>query len=295
MTQLSIVLNTYDMAREAPRTLRSMLPPLQREVAPGEYEILVIDNGSPAALALDGMEFGGIAVRLIRVDPAQSQPSPVFAINAVIREQARGAAVMVCIDGARMFSPYLVRRTLDALARAPGAFTYVGSRHLGPDVQMRSVLAGYDQAEEDRLLAGCGWEADLDRLNGISVWAGAHRYGNAFSQNESNAFAVERELWLDMGGYNEGFARAGGGLCNLEVFNRFTERQDAQNILLLGETTFHQVHGGAATSASGFFAGSKDEFRQAAGYDYRLPRYDFEVDTGRAWRREEAVGKWYFG
>ncbi|WP_136444138.1 glycosyltransferase family A protein [Pacificoceanicola onchidii] len=294
MVKLSIILNTYAMQREAPRTLRSMLPPLQKEVCATDYEVIVIDNGSPQALSLAGVDFGGVPVCLHRIAPEQSHPSPVFAMNACAADQARGRFVMLCIDGARMFSPYLVRRTIDALERAPGACTYVASRHLGPEVQMRSVQKGYDQAAEDALLAGAGWEADLDRLNAVSVWAGAHRHGTVYTQNESNAFALERALWLEMGGYREGFARSGGGLCNLEAFNRAMERPGARNILLWGEATFHQVHGGVATSKEGFFRDSQEEFRQAAGYDYRFPRYDFEVDMGLAYGREEAVGEWYW-
>lgn len=293
MVKLSIILNTYAMQREAPRTLRSMLPPLQKAVAPEDYEVIVIDNGAPQALSLGAVDFGGVSVTLHRISSQESHPSPVFAMNACAAEQAQGRFVMLCIDGARMFSPYLVRRTLDALARAPQACTYVASRHLGPEVQMRSVQKGYDQAAEDALLAGSGWETDLDRLNAVSVWAGAHRHGNVYTQNESNAFALDRALWLELGGYREAFVRSGGGLCNLESFNRVTERPGGRNILLWGEATFHQVHGGVATSKAGFFRDSQDEFRQAAGYDYRFPRYDFEVDMGLAYGREAAVGEWY--
>ena len=48
--KLSIVVATYRMQREAPRTTASLLPPLQRGVNDLDYEIIVVDNGSPEPL-----------------------------------------------------------------------------------------------------------------------------------------------------------------------------------------------------------------------------------------------------
>ena len=110
MSKLSIIVATYRMQREAPRTIRSLLPPLQRCVDDVDYEIVVVDNGSP--------EF------------------------------------------------------LDSVA----------------------------------------WQTDLDALYSISVWAGAHDRNNRLLQNESNAFAMTRATWDSLGGYDERFARPGGGL-----------------------------------------------------------------------------------
>ena len=50
MSKLSIIVATYRMQREAPRTIRSLLPPLQRCVDDLDYEIIVVDNGSPELL-----------------------------------------------------------------------------------------------------------------------------------------------------------------------------------------------------------------------------------------------------
>ena len=52
MSKLSIIVATYRMQREAPRTIRSLLPPLQRCVDDLDYEIIVVDNGSPELLDL---------------------------------------------------------------------------------------------------------------------------------------------------------------------------------------------------------------------------------------------------
>ena len=190
---LSIVVVTYDMQREAPRTVRSLLPPLQRCADGLAYEIVVVDNGSPEPLDLAGVP--GIAprpVRLVRVAPDAASPSPAGCINRAVREHCTADRLMICIDGARLASSHLIRRTVDVLSRHPDAFTFVASRHLGPAPQMQSVKEGYDQAAEDRLLDSVAWETDLDRLYPVSVWAGAHAPGNRLLQNESNAFALSR-------------------------------------------------------------------------------------------------------
>ena len=55
-----------------------------------------------------------------------------------------------------------------------------------------------------------------------------------------------REMYGAIGGYDERYAEPGGGLANFDFFWRATT---AARIVftLLGEGTFHQVHGGAAT------------------------------------------------
>ena len=144
--KLSIVVATYRMQREAPRTIASLLPPLQRGVDDLDYEIIVVDNGSPEPLDIGGAAAAAERpVRLVRIAPEDASPSPAACINAAVRRHAAGDWLMVCIDGARLASSHLVRRTADVLTRHPDAFTFVGSRHLGPKRQMQSVKEGYDQ------------------------------------------------------------------------------------------------------------------------------------------------------
>ena len=290
--RLSIVVTTYMMQREAPRTILSLLPPLQRHVDALDYEVIVVDNGSPEPLDLGDLpERAPRSVRLVHVAPDRASVSPARCINAAVREHTRGEWLMICIDGARLASSHLVRRTVDILERHPRAFTFVASRHLGPKPQMQSVKEGYDQAVEDRLLDSVAWRLDLDALYPISVWAGAHVPGNHLLQNESNAFAMHRATWESIGGYNEGFSRPGGGLCNLEIFSRYVARGRGLNVLLYGETTFHQVHGGAATTHDGYFDASLVEHLEVTGRSYRVPSFPFLADLGERYHRMQAVGR----
>ena len=296
MPRLSIVVVTYRMQREAPRTIRSLLPPLQRHVDDLDYELIVVDNGSPESIVLDDIATRAPrAVRLVHVPPDRASVSPVRCINDAVREHATGQALMICIDGARMASSHLVRRTTDILDRHPRAFTFVASRHLGPKPQMQSVKEGYDQAAEDRLLDSVAWRSDLDALYPISVWAGAHDRRNHLLQNESNAFAMNRATWEWIGGYNEGFSRPGGGLCNLELFSRYVNRGRGLNVLLYGEATFHQVHNGAATSHDGYFGASLPEHAEVTGRRYDRPSFPFLADLGERYHRMQAVGRFLIG
>ena len=292
MPRLSIVVVTYTMQREAPRTIRSLLPPLQRHVEDLDYEVIVVENGSPVPLVLgDAAARAPQSVRLVHVEPDRASVSPARCINDAVREHARGESLMICIDGARLASSHLVRRTIDILDRHRRAFTFVASRHLGPKPQMQSVKEGYDQAVEDRLLDSVPWQSDLDELYPISVWAGAHDRRNHLLQNESNAFAMNRETWKSFGGYNEGFSRPGGGLCNLEIFSRYVMRGRGLNVLLYGEATFHQVHNGAATSHDDYFGASLPEHAQVTGRRYERPSYPFLADLGERYHRMQAVGR----
>ena len=292
MSKLSIVVATYRMQREAPRTVRSLLPPLQRCVDDLDYEIIVVDNGSPKSLDLgDTVRAAPRAVRVVHIAPDDASPSPAGCINSAVRTHATGDWLMVCIDGARLMSSHLVCRTADVLTRHPDAFTFVASRHLGPKPQMLSVREGYDQAVEDKLLDSVAWMTDLDALYSISVWAGAHDRRNPLLQNESNAFAMDRRMWDSSGGYDERFGRPGGGLCNLELFRRFVTRGDGLNVLLFGETTFHQVHNGAATSHDGYFSASLAEYAEVSGESYRRPSFPFLADLGERYNRLQAVGR----
>lgn len=288
---LSIVVAAYSMQREAPRTILSLLPPLQRQIDDLDFEIVVVDNGSPRPLRLDAPVVASRSVHLVRVSSSDALSSPARCINEAVRDVATGELLIICIDGARLASSHLVRRTADVLNRHPDAFTFVASRHLGPKPQMQSTREGYDQATEDELLSAVSWDADLDNLYAASSRAGAHEATNPLIQNETNAFGITRMTWNRVGGYDEGFGTPGGGLCNLELFKRYVTRKHPLNVLLLGEATFHQVHNGAATSSSGYFDASLAEYAEIVGENYRRPQYPFLADLGVRYGRMHAADR----
>lgn len=258
--RLSVIVISYNMARELPRTVRTLSPALQRDIGEEDYEIIVIDNGSTQEFAPSQLQRLGGNVSAHRM--LHPTPSPVPAINHGL-ELARGNLIGVLIDGARMASPRLLATALEAAQLHARPIIGTLSFHLGPDVQMRSVERGYCQEVEDQLLASVDWVADPYRLFEISVFSEASRNGWFVIPAETNALFLTREHWNSLGGYDPAFVSPGGGRANLDTWARACADTSGRIILLLGEATFHQVHGGIATGAtkqSPIFQQFRDEY-----------------------------------
>ncbi len=269
---LSIVVVFFDMAREGPRTLISLAPPYQQGVDGLDYEIIGIEHGSRHPLTVP--DDPGLRERLRMIRYAQAPVSPVEAINEVVQHACRGRYVMVCIDGARIASSHLIRQSLNACLAFDDPLVLTLAWHLGPDVQALSVPAGYDQSAEDKLLADIGWPADPDRLFEISVFAASSGDGYFRPIAESNCFTLERRAFLACGGFREGFVSPGGGLANLEMLERLVAAHAGRIVTLIGDGTFHQHHGGAATSNRGYFKAAQPEYEAVVGRSYARPVYD---------------------
>jgi glycosyltransferase involved in cell wall biosynthesis len=245
--ELSVVVVGYRMERELPRTLRSLSPALQRGIKPDQYEIILIDNGSPEPLQLDTFPTYGAQVICHRFET--SSASPAAAANFGLR-QARGRLIGMMIDGARLASPGLLATALlaEKLDERP-VISSLGF-HLGFTAQMEAVRNGYDQTHEDALLDAAGWTEDGYRLFDIAALAGSSEGGFFLPTGESNALFLPRRLWRELGGFDERFQSPGGGYVNLDAYRRACELRDTRLIVMLGEGTFHQVHGGVATNAT---------------------------------------------
>jgi hypothetical protein len=219
-----------------------------------DYEIIVVDNGSPAPLDLGPLDAYGVSVTLVRLTDAS--PSPSRAINHALR-LCRGGYIGVMIDGARLASPGIAAGALSAARLGPRVILTTLGFHLGRKPQMQSIHDGYDQSEEDRLLESIDWEANPYGLFKVSALAGSSAGGWFAPIAESNALFMSRQLWGQLGGYEELFECEGGGLVNLDTYVRACAIPQSELLMLLGEGTFHQVHGGVVTNS---LTGRWDEF-----------------------------------
>ncbi len=267
--KLSLVVVAYDMARELPRTLLSLSAKMQRDVSPEDYEVIVVDNGSPEPVSIEAVKGEFANIRLLRLPPGRQ--SPCHAANAGV-EAALGPLIGVLIDGARMASPGLVRAAIDGLALSPNAVVGAHGFHLGEDIQQVSVKNGYDQTTEDALLESVAWERDGYRLFDISTPSKSSGKGWFTLPSETNSLFMRKTFWASLEGYDERFQSPGGGLANLDIWKRACETPGATPIIMLCEGTFHQVHGGVTTNAEQSTRAAFDaEYARIRGAPYRRP------------------------
>ena len=100
---------------------------------------------------------------------------------------------------------------------------------LGPALHYEAGRHGYDQAAEDRLLAGIGWPADGTRLFDVST--PEFRAGEAGPILESNGLFLPRALWDELGGYDTAFTEPGGGVVNADTLLP-AAKEDKELVLL---------------------------------------------------------------
>jgi glycosyltransferase involved in cell wall biosynthesis len=265
---MSVVVVVHDMARELPRTLRSLSPGHQRGMQADDYEVIVVDNGS--AEPVDPVLAAGFRgrFRLERIDPAPA--SPARAANHGLR-LAAGELVGLVVDGARLASPGLLAEARRAARLAPRPVITAPAFHLGPVPHMRAAEVGYDQAAEDELLARSGWDTDGYRLFEISTLAGSWGRGLFGPAGESSSLFCPRPIWDELGGLDERFALPGGGLVNHDLYRRACDLEAVELVVLLGEGTFHQHHGGAATSRRHSWDEMHAEYQAITGMPHRPP------------------------
>jgi tetratricopeptide (TPR) repeat protein len=242
----SVVVVAYDIERELPRTLRSLSADYQRGISEADYEVIVVDNGSPTPVTERAFADLSGQFRLIRIDDAP--PSPAGAVNRGLQE-ARGDLVGVMVDGARLATPGLLHLACVASEIHGRSGVATLGWYVGHDHQRFALEAGWSTADEDRLLASIRWPENGYDLFSISTMDESSTHGWFSGIFESNCLFLPKDAWVEIGGFDEAFSEPGGGLVNHDTLRRATEIGDLGWVLLLGEATFHQLHGGIATNA----------------------------------------------
>ena len=240
---VSLVLVCFQMQRELPRTLVSLSPPCQRGIAPADYEVIIVDNGSVPPV--DPTTLAGPGPDVIVERMASPTVSPAPAINLGLR-LARAPLVGLWVDAARMASPGLINACVEAARLHPRPVIATFNYHLGGRLQYFSAAEEHTREAEDALLASIGWPENGERLFEISTLDA--KGGLTGPMIESCALFMPRALWDELGGADEAFVSPGGGAVNPDIFIRACELPDVQLIRILGQGTFHQVHGGVSTS-----------------------------------------------
>ena len=276
---ISVIIIAYNMPREIPRTVHSFLPPYQQDISFDDIEIIVMENGSNTPIDPEVVSSWPDCVRYVQVQ--DSHPSPASALNQGVAI-SRGEWVCPVIDGARMITPGVFKAAHELIHAHDNPIIATMGYHLGHKVQQENVLDGYNQRAEDALLASIDWPHkpyDLFKISSLGLSA----LGSWLSPiAESNVLILKKAYYEAIGGFDEQFNIPGGGLVNLDFFKRCIEPEESQYIMLLGEGSFHQFHGGITTSRGVHLQSYEDEkkttwqvyadqYKDIRGQNYETP------------------------
>jgi len=273
---LTVIINFYNMRREAMRTLATLSDQYQKGCDHINFEVIAIDHGSSEPLDADLVQSFGENFRYqyVRTDGV----SPCHVLNAAV-EDATSEYVLISIDGARMFSPGVVAECFAAAEHFDHPFVFGLNAHIGPKKQFLLLEEGYTQADEDALLTTINWREDGYRLFDISCLGRLKAIVDG--PNESNIVFMKRADFQAVGGYNSAFVSPGGGYASIDFFRRSVQTPFIDPVLLIGEATFHQMHGGAVTGAHGEgrkakMMAMKQEYAEITGAPVQNLRYTFD-------------------
>jgi cephalosporin hydroxylase/peptidoglycan hydrolase-like protein with peptidoglycan-binding domain len=262
---LTVVVAFHNMKREAARTLHSLSRAYQRGIEDLTYEVLAVDNGSAPDQRLDpdfvasfGPEF-----RLIDMGP-DAPSSPTVAMNRGMIE-GRGNAFALLVDGAHVLTPGVLRHGTAALSTYDHSVVATQQFYVGPGQQPDAVRHGYDQEREDALFEQIQWPSDGYRLFEVSHFIGDRDWFDGII--ETNCLFATRALLAQVGGFDDAFDMPGGGYTNLELFERCAAAPDVTLATMLGEGSFHQVHGGTTTNDADVDGRRKKTFGYGEHYE----------------------------
>ena len=259
-TDLTVVVVFYNMQREAARTLHTMSRAYQQGIDDITYDVVVVENGSAPDQKLDPAWVRSFGPEFRYIDMGEdARPSPIPALNRGIAE-GRGINYALMIDGAHVLTPGVFRHGLAGLRTYEPAVVATQQWYVGPGQQADLVAEGYNQAYEDELFKNINWPSDGYRLFDIGHFIGERDWFDGMW--ESNCLFAPRSLLEQVGGFDERFSMPGGGYANLDLYERLGASPDVTVVSILGEGSFHQVHGGTTTNLSG------DEKRHATLADY---------------------------
>jgi len=243
---LSVIVNFYNMRREAERTLTSLRSDYQQGADGFSYEVLCIDNSSSPPLEEDWVASFGPQFRLIR--PSRQASSPCAALNEAAL-QARGKYLAMMIDGAHLLTPGIFEEARLAWQQDPNAVVALRHWFIGGD-QRWLAMSGYTREQEDLLFERIRWPANGYELFRIGAPIGESPEPWFDGLSESNCLMLPTALYDQLGGFDEAFDQAGGGFANLDLWRRASEASEGTLVCLIGEASFHQFHGGTTTNVN---------------------------------------------
>lgn len=278
--KLSVILIVYDMQRVAPRTIQSLTIPYQKGIGQDDYEVIVVENGSPQPLDEQQVLALGSNVKYTYLE--NPPPSPAYAINRGA-EMAAGEVLCIMVDGAHMLTPGVLSYGLGLFSSLANPIVLTPRFYLGPGPQMETIFQGYDEVAEDALLEKIHWPEDGYRLFEISDPFRLEPQGKRLKlfwlirMFESNCMFVRKQAFEAVGGCDERFDLPGGGILLPDLYKQLAGLDDAEIVQLMGEASFHQLHGGTSTNTSKQDQLEKwqlylKQYEEVRGQPYEVPK-----------------------
>ena len=271
---VSIIVVVYDMPAQAQKTLISLGIDYQQDVGLDDFEVIIVENESPNLM--DARFIESLPRNVHYYTRKETEGTPVHALNFG-GSKARGSHICPMIDGARMLTPGVVKNILLGHRISESAVVSLPGYHLGDQLQQESVNTGYGLESEAELIRSIGWPEEGYRLFDIACFSGSCASGFFLPNSESNCISVPRGIWDKLGGFDVGFNLRGGGLANLDFYKRACEYPGIQHVIIPGEGTFHQFHGGTTTGGADhevraeYIEASKEQYRELRGEEYSSP------------------------
>jgi hypothetical protein len=270
--KISIIVVVYDMLAQAMNTLYTLSRDYQRDVDNVAYEVIVVENLSKRRLRKRQVEALGAEFRYFARD--ETGVSPVGALLAGLAA-ARGEVVGVMVDGARMVTPGILRNVADAYRAFPNAVVATPGFHIGDDDHQHSRDRGHDEQLERELLASIPWRENGYLLYEVSAVSGANPWGYLHPMMESNCIFGRREAIERIGWPDRRFDQPGGGVVNLDLYRELIELPESQLVVLPGEASFHQYHGGVTTrqddNRESLMGQFRDRYLEIRGKEFHAP------------------------
>ena len=239
---ITFVIAAYNIPKQLERTLFTCSAQYQ-SADPSQIEVIIVDNGSTPAVPNSLRASHPEISKILRFE---GDPSPVKGLNAAIA-QAEFSNIALMIDGAHMLSPGVFKNAREVLTSMRRPVINVPQFMLG-DVSQNFGHVAWAFERESENLERLGWPRD-----GYSLFRYATR-PTEFAQRgqlhffESNCLISTKAVFDECGAFDERFDEPGAGMANVEMFWRLIHEPTNRYVVLPGEGSFHQDHGGTTTS-----------------------------------------------
>ncbi len=232
------------MPMQLEQTLYTLSAQYQRGVSVDDYEVVVVENDSTNMTSEGYVHQLGKNIHYY--SRKERSHSPVPAINFAF-EQCRGKLIGLMIDGAHMVTPRVVQYALTANRAFEKPIVVVPGYHVGG--RRQSTDPSYNETVEQEVLAGLQWRENGYELFDVAEFSPGNEHSYLHPIMECNCLFAPYKLFKEIGFCDTRFMLKGGGSVNLHLYRQLATKSGTTIVVLPGEGSFHQFHGGVSTSS----------------------------------------------